>query len=426
MATSVTTDGLASATAMRRRLEQAVAVAGVVLLTGAVSSLREILFGGDPIQEGSDPLSRIAFLVLYMLVGAMLLTRWRRALPVVLAHWPLLLLVALTFASAAWSVDSGITIRRAIGVAGTTAFGLMLCVTFPLREWVGLLSLGIGIVAFLSVLVVALFPDYGIMTGLHEGAWRGILAHKNILGRTMALGVIAAAAWRPTTSISRVSSLATLIICFLLLVVSLSRAAWVVLAVVLFASALAGILRARLQLLLPVALGASCVLIASAYLLITTIDDLLLLLGRDLTFTGRTLIWLSLLSAIATRPLLGFGYGAFWSTEHGARLMGNTQPGFIPSHAHNGWLELAVGIGVVGVAVFGLSLLIVTIRAARAFRKSRNVEVYFPLMFLATLAALSMVESVFLRENNIFWAVYCATALAVSSRTRAQRSHKPW
>lgn len=411
---------VASAEQLRTCVEQAIAVGGVVLLTGTVTAAQPILFGRDASIDSSDPLSRIALLLLYACTAAVLLGHWRTGLRVAWSHWPLIALIGFTAVSAAWSVDAGVTLRRATGMVGTTAFGLMLCVAFPLQRWIGLVAVGISVVAFLSLLAGVIAPDYGIMTGLHEGAWRGVLPHKNILGRTMALGIIASASWRPASRLGRIIAFASLSICSLLLLLSLSRAAWVVVAVALGAAAFSWVLRARLRLLLPVAIAASFATVALLYVLWLTLDELLPLLGRDMTFTGRTLIWLSLAGAIAVRPLLGYGYAAFWSTDLGTRLMTTTQPGFTPSHAHNGWLEIAVGLGVVGVGLFLLSLTGVGFRAIRYFRHVRRPEAYFPLLFLLLLVILSMVESVLLRENSIFWALYTAVALSMSTH-----AHRP-
>jgi len=44
-------------------------------------------------------------------------------------------------------------------------------------------------------------------------------------------------------------------------------------------------------------------------------NAILRILGRDNSFTGRIPLWNVVLQEIASRPLFGFGYGAFWTTE---------------------------------------------------------------------------------------------------------------
>jgi O-antigen ligase len=76
-------------------------------------------------------------------------------------------------------------------------------------------------------------------------------------------------------------------------------------------------------------------------------------LGRDSTFSGRTLIWQVAWEYVAPRPLLGYGFGA---TTYGGfartilQWLGVDSP-------HNGYLDLTLSIGIVGLLVFVLSVL---------------------------------------------------------------------
>jgi O-antigen ligase len=78
--------------------------------------------------------------------------------------------------------------------------------------------------------------------------------------------------------------------------------------------------------------------------------------GKELTFSGRTYIWTASVDAIERRPLLGHGVGAlFWQegiTPETAEIW--RQVGFPNTHAHNGALDLALQLGLVGLAVFAV------------------------------------------------------------------------
>ena len=73
--------------------------------------------------------------------------------------------------------------------------------------------------------------------------------------------------------------------------------------------------------------------------------------GRDATLTGRTGIWQTVLSE-PINPLLGTGYASFWL---GARLqrIWELYPRTPLLQAHNGYLEVYLNLGVVGVALLG-------------------------------------------------------------------------
>lgn len=67
--------------------------------------------------------------------------------------------------------------------------------------------------------------------------------------------------------------------------------------------------------------------------------------GRDSTFTGRTIIWQAVLST-STNPLLGTGYESFWL---GPRLSRVWQLAGRVNEAHNGYLEVYINLGAIGL-----------------------------------------------------------------------------
>jgi len=72
-------------------------------------------------------------------------------------------------------------------------------------------------------------------------------------------------------------------------------------------------------------------------------------LGRNSTLSGRTDIWDDVL-AMKTNPLIGTGFSSFW--------LGNrlnffwSKYAFRPRQAHNGYLELYINLGLIGLSLF--------------------------------------------------------------------------
>lgn len=97
-------------------------------------------------------------------------------------------------------------------------------------------------------------------------------------------------------------------------------------------------------------------------------------LGRDdsdiTTLTGRTPMWHEVIHRyIAARPLLGYGYQAFWDTQHVAAVA-LLQRGTVYYHSHSGYLEMALSIGVPGAAVHVCILLLSAALLARAYMRT--------------------------------------------------------
>jgi len=72
------------------------------------------------------------------------------------------------------------------------------------------------------------------------------------------------------------------------------------------------------------------------------------LLGRDTTFTGRTRVWSVLLNE-SVNPLFGVGSYSFWIGERADRLAAHF--GSFINEAHNGYLDLYLNVGLVGVCL---------------------------------------------------------------------------
>lgn len=70
-------------------------------------------------------------------------------------------------------------------------------------------------------------------------------------------------------------------------------------------------------------------------------------LGRDMTFTDRTYLWRDLLD-MHTNPLVGVGYDSFW--------LGDRLEAFVRKYqvnsAHDGYLEVYLELGIVGLLLF--------------------------------------------------------------------------
>ena len=72
----------------------------------------------------------------------------------------------------------------------------------------------------------------------------------------------------------------------------------------------------------------------------------------DPTFTGRDEIWRFALDNVAKRPLFGFGFEAFWGMPDLVNAWSYQESwGYRASDAHNGYLNLAVTTGLVGLAL---------------------------------------------------------------------------
>jgi len=140
------------------------------------------------------------------------------------------------------------------------------------------------------------------------------------------------------------------------------------------------------------------------------------LLGRDATLTGRTDIWTVLFDAIGERPWLGYGYAAFWGAESQPAYMVRLATEWIVPTAHNGWIETALSIGLIGLAGLAANFLLMVVRAA--WLAVHDWTGVFALGMCAQFLLFSISESIALQQNTIVWVTYVAVAAKVAVTVR--------
>jgi O-antigen ligase len=105
-------------------------------------------------------------------------------------------------------------------------------------------------------------------------------------------------------------------------------------------------------------------------------------LGRNPTLTGRTDVWRVLLQA-GTDPVLGTGYMSFWDDpSYQSKL-----PNWVAYSAHNGYLEIYLCGGAVGICFLAVMLLASGIRVNQALAWDGDYGVVRFAVFLIALLA---------------------------------------
>ena len=89
-------------------------------------------------------------------------------------------------------------------------------------------------------------------------------------------------------------------------------------------------------------------------------------MGRDSTLTGRTEIW-SLVLKMRGNPILGTGFESFWLGERLRKIWDLYW--WHPNEAHDGYLEIFLNLGWVGVTLLALVLVASYRKVITAFRR---------------------------------------------------------
>lgn len=352
----------------------------------------------------------------------MLATHWKE-IATVLTRAPFLALFLIALpASALWSVDSSVTIRAATALVAAATLGIWFELRFDARTQIVLLSTLSALVVVLSIAFIVFLPEFGVEQSLHAGSWRGIFNHKNNLGRAMALAVTAFIIHMRWARGAFAYLVPGVVLAIGMLVGANSATAPFVLAAVLLLLAGDSLVRSKVLSRRLVGTVVALVGIGAIWLVASQFEYLLGLLGRDTSLSGRPLIWITLISKIAERPWLGYGVQAFWKGSQADYSAVDAVVGWSPGSGHNGFIDVAVDLGILGFALFLAGLFAALLGAYRLARDSASDETsIWPLAYLLLLSLSNLSESVLLRPNSIYWFLYAGIAARVAlSTTRAK------
>jgi O-antigen ligase len=272
---------------------------------------------------------------------------------------PFLLLTFIWFAcTAALSAYPELSGRRLV-LAMFVIFQSTVFVLLPQdrRQFVQLLAAGALIVLALCYGGVVFAPELSIhqATDVAEpqlaGNWRGPFAHKNGAGAGMGIFIIYGIYVCRSLNVALGALIIALAAVFLFF--TESKSPIVLLPLVLLFSVI------LVRLRNPVAKSVAAISVPAVIAVLTigsvqfgVVHALVEKLMSDPTFTGRNDIWQFTLEHIAQRPIVGFGYQAFWGTSDLVNSWTYLDSwGFRASDAHNGFLNIAVMTGLVGLAL---------------------------------------------------------------------------
>lgn len=295
----------------------------------------------------------------FVLVGV--LGRMRETMRAIGALWPVYPFLLWATLSVLWSDSPGSTIH---GVGALIPIfltaGLMVGSLGSSQAAKATLYGGI-LIALASTAYALLVPSYGVhqhadtAQSVHAGLWRGVYMHKNFLGQTAALFAAA-------TFLCANRNIWTTPVRLLVL------GLWIVLI------AKAG--SASSMVIFPLTVGLVFVMVTlgpmqKAFALFAmplvaiigfiSFSMVLQALGRDMTFSGRTIIWDLAVQELGSRFVQGYG---FMSPTYGNFVFELSRRAFVRD-PHNMYLDVILALGVIGLILL-LIAIVVALNAAAA------------------------------------------------------------
>jgi O-antigen ligase len=280
---------------------------------------------------------------------------------------------------------------------------------------------GITIVV-VSYIGIVLLPGAAIHTTnsaepQHAGLWRGVFAHKNIAGPVMscfAFGglYLVRRGWRWIGAFLLIA--ATI---FMANTGSKTTAALVPLTfAVVVLPGLIGMRQVTVALFAIAFVGTGVATLGIVF--IDPLREYVHANFPDLTYTGRVTLWEFGREMLAKHPWFGYGYDSFW----GSKMLINTDNPFDRPwdireivHGHDGYLDVALVMGIPAVCAFVFTFLIEPLRDyMRIPHLKENIYLGdFFMMVLLFTALNGFLESFFFRRADPVWLFFVMAVLGL-------------
>jgi exopolysaccharide production protein ExoQ len=315
----------------------------------------------DVYAEGS-PIDRTVFMALVAAGLAVVISRQEQVGPILRQNWPVVLFFSYALFSMLWSDDPFVTLKHWIKGIGDVAMVLIVLTERDVTDAIKRLVTRVGFTLVpLSVLLGKYYPGLGRFVNRSWGMeWTGVATQKNGLGSLcliFGLGLL----WRfrsvyndredPSRRRRRVvlGAVLGMVVYLLWMCNSLTSICALAMAAAVMLLSMRQVFRSRpvlVHLLILALVGAS-----AFALFFQKSGDLVQDLGRTSALSGRTEIWAAVLSVPVNR-LVGAGYESFWLGQRLQEVESVT--GQNTNEAHDGYLEMYVNLGWVGVTLLGI------------------------------------------------------------------------
>lgn len=369
------------------------------ILAGQMGLVVTFVLGFGAMDLGKP---KIGLALLVLATAAMVVLGPIRNIERIVISMPALLYLTWWTASYLWTFNVWVWVRDTQSmlpfVACLTAIGTML----PYRD----VRKGLVMACYAAIgwTIIYTLLHFGVATTHPDGApgWRGGFIHKNGMAPFMLLAVLVIAHFEPRR-LWRQAGVATALAFILLSQSTTSLVVGVLLlAFSWFLRRLARSPREHWSFILTTG-SASGLLVA--YLAVMNLPTLVGAAGKDPTLTSRTEIWEGALEVIGRRPWTGYGIGGVWinnAAEPTRTILDGL--GFIVYHSHNGFIEIMLQLGLVGLALF-VVLLVAYYRTNLALLPHDRTSAMFFMLYGGLIVLLSITE---VATFGVWLALLCA------------------
>lgn len=382
---------------------------------------------GQP--PASSPLDQVVAATLMLLGAIVLLRRGRDVTRLLKANWPIVLYFAFCLFSLIWSDFPAWGFKRWIRALGDLIMVLIIVSDAqPAAALRRLFSRAGFVLLPASVLLIKYYPDLGSnYDAFGLKAFTGVTTNKNILGNlvfVLALGAL----WRALSLVNDKEQpdrfrhlLAQCVVLAFGIDLLFSAHCATATASFIFGVGLMIATSRPLFRQRPAAVHALVLAIVLAGGLTELLGGRAAVteaLGRKPDLTGRTEIW-KIVIPMAPNPIGGAGFETFWMGPRVARVFQQVGGIQMTNESHNGYVEVYLNLGWLGLGLIALILLQGYRKSVSAFRRDSALGALL-LTYVVTAVAFNISEAGF-RMLSVEWFILLLSVVAASAATGVAR-----
>jgi len=358
---------------------------------------------------GANAIRQVLFILFWTGSVAMY---WRKGDATAVFRHPALWVVLLyATASVGWSVVPSIALRRVflLWITTTTLFMLTDLAGERIITWLARTHVLLLMVSLMAIPILKGARHTYVEDGdpMLVGNWKGIFQHKNTAGPAQLMSILLFI----YAYIRSKNPLWWLAVAGSLLFMGFTRSKTTLL--LLMPSLVAGSLfylssASRLRRLM-LGLSLTGLILGLVGTQSLWIPKLLKILEDPEAFTGRAMIWLTMVLALPHYWLLGMGYGSVWQVGE-SNILVDFAPLYADwvvttAHGHNGYLDVFLSLGVVGFALVAWLFLSPLIRYLKG---TENNAPFQGLLFgyLTFFALGNLTETRILASDSSYWSFF--------------------
>jgi len=343
---------------------------------------------------------------------------WKRQLlPIYFEAWKnnklLIAFMAYALISALWTVYLPATLNKLFFLFFSTIVGSYIAVRYGRRGAVDVLTWIGAICSVLSIFIVLFFPFVGVMQNEpFVGSWTGMFWHRNHTGNIFAFFniIFLFRLLLDDKSTWRSKAVFTFFYILSALIVFGSHSATGII-VFLFLHFVVGLVVIWLKVHQRIKrwhyYASVALLLAGFVVFITHADFFFGLLGRSSNLTGRVPLWLDLFqNYYLQKPVFGFGFGALWMLKSFRILIQirHNWP-YQVYFADNGFFDILLNTGLVGLLLFMFSYLSYGVRSFRQAIRNKSWLYFFPLLTFLYILIGNLTYSFLLEVDQFVWMI---------------------